>query len=520
MFPIAMLLVTLLALVRHVWAMNNGYTSINLQRGTIFVRHRSQVHRHALSKHAGFLAIAPEKMQYKRNASEVRLYNPTTTLFYAGHISLGNPPQRFLVNFDSGSADLWIPSSRCKSPACQLHEQFDSSISTTNKPRQIGRGRSQPSRISIEYGTGMVAIEPTQDVLKWGSISAQNVTFGEAVKMTPDFDAQFDGLFGMAFPSLSSPGMEPPFFTLARQNLLNANQFSFSLGDDGGRLDIGKHPSSADGTEISWIKLVQPHFWAVSINKIEVLTRRTTEINTLSADSNSSNAGYYQHQSRPQILRVPAGERLGLDIQGIGLFDSGTTTILCPHTMATYINRLIGASENGLHVDCSASITGPTFYFTIGGKTADDMHTVAIEPHQYILGDGNPGHGCMSAFQPGGPKNKWVLGLPFFANHTLTFDIDNGRIGFSQMQSISVNSDSQSNAILEENGMYASSKNNTNRNSSTSAARNIFKGNNVDNIDNAAISDDNSAATDYNITEFYVMLRISVVIIATMLLLS
>ncbi|KAJ2849315.1 hypothetical protein GGI22_005557, partial [Coemansia erecta] len=78
----------------------------------------------------------------------------------------------------------------------------------------------------------MVAIEPTQDTLKWGSITAHNVTFGEAVKMTSDFDAQFDGLFGMAFPSLSSPGMVPPFFALAQMNMLNANQFSFSLDDD------------------------------------------------------------------------------------------------------------------------------------------------------------------------------------------------------------------------------------------------------------------------------------------------
>ncbi|KAJ2319468.1 hypothetical protein IWW51_004856, partial [Coemansia sp. RSA 2702] len=85
----------------------------------------------------------------------------------------------------------------------------------------------------------MVAIEPGQDVLQWGSIRTHNVSFGQATLMTPDFDAHFDGLFGMAFPSLSSPGLEPPFFTLARNQQLNANQFSFTLGESGGRLDLG-----------------------------------------------------------------------------------------------------------------------------------------------------------------------------------------------------------------------------------------------------------------------------------------
>ncbi|KAJ2030527.1 hypothetical protein GGI08_009493 [Coemansia sp. S2] len=102
--------------------------------------------------------------------------------------------------------------------------------------------------------------------------------------------------------------------------------------------------------------------------------------------------------------------------------------------MATNINRLIGATDNGLHVDCSASTTGPTFHFTIGDGTSGDRIVIPVSPHQYILGDGNPSHGCMSAFQPGGPKNKWILGLPFFANRTITFNIDDGRIGFSQLR--------------------------------------------------------------------------------------
>ncbi|KAJ2011620.1 hypothetical protein IWW57_006565, partial [Coemansia sp. S610] len=173
--------------------------------------------------------------------------------------------------------------------------------------------------------------------------------------------------------------------------------------------------------------LVKPQFWAVNVQSIEVELRHPTLINIAGAATEA------RLQARRSI-HLPESGKINLNVKGIGLLDSGTTTILCPSAMATNINRLIGASDNGLHVDCSASTTGPTFYFTIGDGSSGDRIVIPVAPHQYILGDGNPGHGCMSAFQPGGPKNKWILGLPFFANRTITFNIDDGRIGFSQLR--------------------------------------------------------------------------------------
>ena len=53
---------------------------------------------------------------------------------YSSQITIGNPPQQFDVVFDTGSANIIIPSDKCISIGCLLHQLFNTSLSSTYQP--------------------------------------------------------------------------------------------------------------------------------------------------------------------------------------------------------------------------------------------------------------------------------------------------------------------------------------------------------------------------------------------------
>ncbi|NWU93269.1 PEPC protein, partial [Upupa epops] len=140
---------------------------------------------------------------------------------YFGEITIGTPPQKFLVLFDTGSSNLWVPSTYCQTPACFNHAKFNPSESSTFS--------SNGQSYTLSYGSGSLTVVLGYDTLQIQSISVTNQEFGlsENEPTQPFYFADFDGILGMAYPSLAVGGLPTALQGMLQQNQLSQPIFSF-----------------------------------------------------------------------------------------------------------------------------------------------------------------------------------------------------------------------------------------------------------------------------------------------------
>ena len=147
-------------------------------------------------------------------------------LTYTANISIGNPPQFFEVQIDTGSANLWVVDTKCSSSSnCQYHNYFNSSASTTFSPLK--------ESLDITYGSGITTCKLGEDDVTIDGINIFSVEFGYCSYVSfPDFSGSgFDGVLGMAYPILAQDNTSTIFQLLLNDGDLHRGVFSLYLGD-------------------------------------------------------------------------------------------------------------------------------------------------------------------------------------------------------------------------------------------------------------------------------------------------
>ncbi|XP_017111504.1 lysosomal aspartic protease-like [Drosophila elegans] len=314
---------------------------------------------------------------------------------YYGVIAIGTPKQNFNILFDTGSANLWVPSSKCPTSniACQRHNKYKSGASST----YVANGK----KFAISYGTGSVSGILSTDTVHVAGISIQGQTFGEAINEPGSTfnKAPFAGIWGWAFKSIAADGVTPPFDNMVAQNLLDKPVISFYLkrqgtAVQGGELILGGSDSSLYTGSLTYVPVSVAAYWQFKVNSIKT-----------------------------------NGVLLCSGCQAIA--DTGTSLIVVPQAAYTKINRQLGASDNGdgeAFVQCSRISSLPKINLNIGGTV------FTLAPKDYIVKMTQNGVTyCMSAFTSMDGISFWILGDVFIGKFYTEFDKGNKRIGFARV---------------------------------------------------------------------------------------
>ncbi|CCM00531.1 uncharacterized protein FIBRA_02565 [Fibroporia radiculosa] len=319
----------------------------------------------------------------------VELLDEDEYLLWRGTITIGTPPQTFMMDFDTGSADLFVASTSCS--GCEGQDTYNPEDSSTSA--------QQSGTFEEAYGggddTSGATGEVYTDVVNIAGVNVTAQYFGVVAQESGSLsELPVDGLVGMAWPALSVLNQNPFFWTAIAQNAVPEGVFGFYLAGNDSELFLGGTDSSRYTGSIEYHPLV-------------------------------SDVGYWQIGGASISI---SGQSVASDFETV--IDSGTSLIYGPPDVVAQVYQGIeGASqfEEGYYsFSCDSS---PVVSFSWGGNdfqmSADSFNAGELEEGTCM--------GAIIGVDMGMGDNVWLVGDAFLVNVYSAFNVDNTSVGFATL---------------------------------------------------------------------------------------
>jgi len=234
---------------------------------------------------------------------------------------------------------------------------------------------------------------------------SDRVTFGEATE-EPGItfkEAKFDGIFGLAYASISEDDVDPPFFVFEQDGILDQDLFTFYLQSDDsrdGELLIGDIDTSHYTGELWSTPIIHETYYMISLSGIEMSGSSITTVKK-------------------------------------AIVDSGTSVLVGPTTEVAAVAKTLNATEvtaGEYEVDCK--VTLPDLVFTLGTGTSTKEYTVSGEIWKIKVCQLDVICTCLLGMMgldipaiDGGPL--WILGDVFMRDYFTVFNVGASTLQFA-----------------------------------------------------------------------------------------
>jgi len=291
-------------------------------------------------------------------------------LQYYVEVELGSPAQKFNVGIDSTSANLWIPSAKCRSMACWVHNRYKSKDSKT----YIADGTPININFDKTDNEGFLS----NDFLKIGDLGT-TVKFAEMTKINSKnyMSSKIDGILGIGYQDPSETGIAPPVRLFADRNIIDQNIVG---------LKFGKNPSSTGEFMLGGVNqslFEQDIYWHRAEN------------------GNIRSTGEWYIDIKNLIVKDKSTERLD------ALVDTTSPLILVPKKVMDTLFKDVYVERN-----CQNTDKNPQIEFRFQGPT--QTYYFYMDPESYVVRSNESGEEvCTLGIAGVEGLEDVILGEPF-----------------------------------------------------------------------------------------------------------
>ncbi|EGG22905.1 hypothetical protein DFA_05035 [Cavenderia fasciculata] len=400
-------------------------------------------------------------------------YNTTTTtteetmkggmrfhaFFFPVWIGEGAHKQMFMVDLDTGSTTLAIPSADCKlfyevgvptncscsqSSITNPYEYGPSAVSvqcsnnkecpkneyipdtlhcTADKKCQFVTGYADGSFLLGAFVKDTVSFAGLSVTAKFGAITQQSLRFNQQDCPVTNVSMvnKMDGILGLAYKSLEPAGGDDIFSLMVQKHGID-NSFSICCSQNGGVFVMGGADPVMNTTKMTYTKIIQELYYSIRV--LDLLVDNSSVISPQSQDILSKNPSVVDTGSTLLILDVS----VYLDLIRY-LKSKKEYKDLAGFSEGSYLwgGYCYDYSDDESYID-----NYPTISLTMPGEGSNDPDfRIEIGPRSYLVQDN--GLWCWGIVYGGfGSGQAMILGDVALQGHNVHFDRGNKRIGFAE----------------------------------------------------------------------------------------